>query len=245
MTSKKLILLSAFRITIGIIGTVLGSSAMAAMITVLTVKNTDPGSRILSDLVVLGAGANDSQILLQPSNASDNITLLGGGQTQFFVNFPVTSYHISMTLPNGSEVNTTYLKLLGVVKGAKDIAFVQAQGANQGIDLFALLDFDLAVNQPPSGTLLDFTIGINPQLPGWFIGTATDFNTGAVTGAYTGRAQVVLDGIRVTVAVSEPSSLNLVGLALAGCLLLSRKKKFERVKESKGPIKESKRLGSI
>lgn len=73
-----------------------------------------------------------------------------------------------------------------------------------------LLDFNLAIDPPPAGTLVTFTNGMNLALPGWFAGTILDPDSAAVSGPFTGPAKLLTDPIEVE-TIPEPVTLLLLG----------------------------------
>ncbi len=60
------------------------------------------------------------------------------------------------------------------------------------------IDQAVAPEPPPEGTILTFVEGYNELMPGWYVGTSIDFETGEVTGAYTGIVEVFSTAFEVT-----------------------------------------------
>ena len=159
----------------------------------IQVENADKEfNRILSDLIVYGDPNNPEQkkVLLAPNDPTDDIEL-GPYMTKIFeAAFTIKSYVISQaydTVENYIECETSVFNVKRLAP--KKLAMIQDPAEQQTIVL--AIDQDVALVPPPEGTILTFSNGRNELRPGWFVGTGINFETGDVTGAYSGDAEVL------------------------------------------------------
>jgi hypothetical protein len=198
-----------------------GSSAMAGPF--IEVKNNSVFPRVLSDLVVLDKN-NNNRVILQPSNAADDVTMASGETRIFNAGFEINRYTISLT-ENMQERRTAVFSVTQLVP--EKVGFLENPNPS-GPDIFLAIDSSQSNFDPPAeGTILSFTNGSNSTLPGWFVGTAIDFDHGIVSNPYTGSAEIGFTGFEVT-TVPEPESVAmlLAGLGLIGTVIRGRKKQI-------------------
>jgi hypothetical protein len=185
---------------------VLTSTSTAPAGTVLQVTNKDlKDTVVLSDLIAMGAdGAR--KVILEPNNPKDDITMDPGQIKIFDAGFEVTSYIISRQ-DGKNEFETTVFNVQQVK--ATKIGFLE--DPSTGLPLVASIDYNTGAPPLPDGSTVTLTDGTSTLLPGWFVGTSIDFDTGVVSGPFSGTAEF-LTGFTVA-AVPEPSSLMLAGAA--------------------------------
>jgi len=171
--------------------------------------NTQGSSRFLSDLTVYGEGNNKKVILEEdPSTEPDVEVKPGQPYKSPDVGFEIKKVDISIKLTRGG----TETKTVGanfVQQRIQQVAWLSDPS------LILALTFPVAAEPPPAGTLLSFTDGLNPNLPGWFVGTILDRDTGTVSGPFTGTAEISATGEVMT--IPEPNSFTLAGV---GALVL-------------------------
>ena len=159
----------------------------------IQVENADKEfNRILSDLIVYGDPNKPEQkkVLLAPNDPTDDIELDPYMTKIFEAAFQIKSYTISQaydTVENYIECETSVFNVKRLAP--KKLAMIQDPAEQQTIVL--AIDQDVALVPPPEGTILTFSNGRNELRPGWFLGTGIDFETGDVTGAYSGDAEVL------------------------------------------------------
>lgn len=193
----------------------LGRPALAGSI--VEVKNTDKDlNSVLSDLIVYGEN-DQKNTILKLNDASDDITLAPNGVRTFDAGFEVKKYFVSITIPGFGEIESIVLKVSQ--RGPDKLGFFS--DFDTGLPLVAALDYELSVPPPAEGTIIEFTNGTSPLLPGWFMGTGADFDAGEVTGAFTGQGQVIDNALEVA-AIPEPCSMALLGLGALGSWGLTR-----------------------
>ena len=178
----------------------LTSTSAASAGFVLEVVNKSKDDEVLSDLIAMGAnGAR--KVILEPNNPKDDITIQGNRGTRLFdAGFEVTSYIISR-LSGKNEVETSLFNVTQV--HGKDLGFLE--DPSTGTALYASLDFNTAAEPLSDGTLVTFSNGLSSLLPGWFVGTSIDLNTGVVSDPFTGTAES-LAGLRWMRSPSPPRS---------------------------------------
>ncbi len=148
--------------------------------------------RTLSDLIVYGDPNKPSQkkVLLAPNDPNDDIELGPLLSKIFETSFPIKSYLISQAYGAGEQYRENETVLFNVKRLIpKKLAMIQDPAEQQTVVL--AVDQDVALAPPPEGTILTFSNGRNELMPGWFVGTSINFDTGNVTGAYTGDAEVI------------------------------------------------------
>jgi hypothetical protein len=162
---------------------------------IVEVSNPHPTlSWTLSDLIIYGANG-EKQVVLKPNDPSDDIVIAPQG-SKIFGPFPfdVVRYFVS-TQVGDSEFESIVLKVK--VLEPQPVAFFQSLSTQQ--PLVYVIDQSVYPPHPPLGTKFSFRNGINPMLPGTFMGIMPDFENGWVVGQYTGRGVVVYDQAVVTV----------------------------------------------
>lgn len=178
---------------------------------ILRVKNTSSLVATLSDLIAYGE-ADQKKTILKLNEASDDIVMSADEMRLFDAGFEVKEYFISKTATGIGEFETGVFE----VKQTKPTKLGFVRDPNQLVDLFAFIDFDLALPPPPEGTLLSFVDGQNPAVPGWFVGTVVDFDNGTVSGAYDGVGQILAGfEVEAIAAIPEPSTFILFGAGAA------------------------------
>ena len=177
------------------------------------INNTSKNPMKLSDLFVFGAKGKQ-EIILHRRFAMDDEDIAPGETKSFPTSFPVIAVAMSIT-KNGKE-SELIIKEIDQKTGFQKMAWLE--NAGDGTDLFPFIDAPVAADPPEEGSIVSFVAGLNPQLPGWFVGTILDLDQGIVLNGFTGDAVVVQSDAAIA-AVPEPASLTLLGLAL---LLLLR-----------------------
>lgn len=186
---------------------------------VIKVVNDSPSKieMTLSDLIVYSN--TQKQTVLKPSDASDDIKVGFGVQKLFDLNFTPTKYVISV-MAGDSEIEATVFNI-SLVEPVKIPMLIDP---NNGSPLFLAIDQSLYNFEPPAdGTVLSFSMGVNPNLPGWFVGTIIDFETGNISGPYTGDALV--DSTVEVSAVPEPATLLLLSSGVAAIAIKLRRRR--------------------
>ncbi len=153
----------------------------------------------LTDLIVYGEDPNKQRkVIKAPDDPSDDIVFTPGMRRIFHAPFKITKYEISAgwydSKGNYEEFPTIYFDV-NIVK-PKKVGFIRDPDGQQKVVL--AVDQAVAPEPPPEGTVLAFIEGYNELMPGWFVGTDINFETGEVTGAYTGLAEVFSTAFEVT-----------------------------------------------
>jgi hypothetical protein len=184
---------------------------------IITVTNSsDTKNQILSDLIVFGNNQGERRVLLKPGDNGglivDNITLGPRQGVIFEAGFEITKYEISEpTSPTQDRATTVFTQLTG-----KRVTLIDdPSGVNSVFLSIDFAQFDFA--PPEEGSMLGFIGGMNPATPGWFVGTNLNFDTGDISGPFTGSVLVTNSDFFALTTVPEPSSLALSG---AGALAL-------------------------
>jgi hypothetical protein len=185
----------------------------------MKVVNDSPGKieMTLSDLIIFAH--NQKQTVLKPSDASDDIKVGFGVQKLFDLNFMPTKYVISV-MAGDSEIEAEVFNVSFVTPTKVSMLL----DPNNGTQLFLAIDQSLYDFEPPAdGTVISFSMGVNPNFPGWFVGTNIDLDTGNISGPYTGDAFV--DSTVEVSGVPEPATLLLLGSAVAGMAIKLRRRR--------------------
>jgi len=163
------------------------------------------GKATLSDLIVYGEN-NKEEVILKPGDPNDDIVFEPLGTKIFHVNFEITKFEISTLCRKDSEQPADWgvgyfegkiIVPTDVPKKEKKIGFIRDPDGQQTVVL--AIDGAVAPEPPPEGTILAFVEGYNEIMPNWFVGTGIDFETGQVTGAYTGDVEVFSTAFEVTI----------------------------------------------
>jgi hypothetical protein len=184
---------------------------------VIQVKNTSGGTKTLSDLYVYDEDEERSTIL-EADNAGDDVNIPKGQSRVYEAPFKVESYVVSMRTGTNpyTESETQVFEVTQIEP--KTISYVE--DPNDVVSLVLAIDAGVATfDTLPSGTILDFVNGTNITVPGWFVGTAVDFETGEVTGPYTGQVEILSNPFECTLVETIPT-LTEWGLIISGVVLL-------------------------
>jgi hypothetical protein len=184
---------------------------------VIKLTNKSNKEVILSDFYVFNA-QGQKQTRLAPGNSSDDIKVGPGGVQLLDLDFKPTRYIVS-TKEGNSEPETEVFNIDLVTP--KKVSMLL--NSTNGSPLFLAIDQSLSnFEPPPDGAILAFSLGVNPNFPGWFVGTMID-SEGIISGAFTGDA-LVASTIEV-VAVPEPATLFLLSSGIAGIAMKLRWRK--------------------
>lgn len=180
---------------------------------VLDVTNPLKIDHTLSDLIAYGAQGEKS-VILKPGDPSDDINFTPGMHRLFDAGFEVKRYLVSTTIGNSEFESVVF----GVTSTAgREFSFLEDSTTNQPLSMS--LDFGLTgYAPPPPGTLMSFVNGMNANLPGYFVGTSVNFDTGEVSGPFSGTGRFVNSGFVASV-VPEPASWFMLGLGILGVSL--------------------------
>ena len=152
----------------------------------------------LSDLIVFGENGQ-KEVILKPNDSSDDVNILAGLTRMYDVDFKIKSYIISSAHKSteGYYGECVDYVLFGVIiVEPTTISFIRDP---DGQTLALAIDQAVAPEPPAEGTILTFIEGYNELMPGWFVGTGINYETGEVTGAYTGNAEVFSTAFEVMV----------------------------------------------
>lgn len=194
---------------------------------IIRITNSSNIIQTLSDLVVRDGSGHVKTVLKPGESSGDDRNIESGEYTDVDTGFgfEVKSVEVS----RADEIGGKYVESLTYVLKATDlhqreIEFLTSVPSNDAL----AVDLDADVNFPtfPAGTILNFVNGTNPNVPGWFVGTGFDPNTG-VTGSYTGPAQVTTALFRIDI-VPEPPVLGILGAGIAALLAQRRLRRGNR-----------------
>ena len=123
----------------------------------------------------------------------------------YLVDFEIEGYIISEGYWDATETfydewETSVFKLKKVKP--KKLGMIRDPDQKQTVVL--AIDQAIATEPPPEGTIMAFVGGYNELMPSWFVGTGIDYETGQVTGAYTGNIEVLSTAFEVTIFDSYP-----------------------------------------
>jgi hypothetical protein len=197
------------------------TSAVAGNI--IQVTNNDNTTHILSDLIVYDANGN-KKTLLKPGDTSDDVSMNRGTSRVFDAGFEVDKYVISESTGGvlAGEAETEVFKVKQLK--AKKIGMLLSPN---GVPIFASVNYSSAdFTFPSEGTIISFSDGASPALPGYFVGTSIDLNAGTVTDPYTGSADLVSTAFSVaTIPEPWPGFLFAAGLVAIGAVRAWRVKR--------------------
>jgi hypothetical protein len=204
-----------FGLTLILTFILLPSLAMAG--NVIQVKNTTANTQTLSDLYVYDKDGKCDTIL-NANDPSDDVDIPKHKTRVYTAKFEVKSYVVSKR--TGTEPYTEEETKAFKVTQLKPQPISFLVDPNHIMDLVLAIDVEAATfDTVPAGTILDFVDGTNVTLPGWFVGTAVDFETGEVTGPYTGQVEILSNPFECTLVETIPT-LTEWGLIIFGVVLL-------------------------
>jgi hypothetical protein len=156
----------------------------------------------LSDFIVYGEDPNkQKKVIRAPDDPNDDTVIPGWGTRRFTTDFEIKKYIISScSIDEGHYVEheTVVFKIEKIIP--KKLAYIEiGPYIQEQLKVILEIDQSVAPEPPPEGTILAFVGGQNPQMPGWFVGTGINFDTGEVTGAYTGDVEVLSTAFEVLV----------------------------------------------
>jgi len=200
---------------------------------VIQVSIKDPNiAWTLSDLIVYGDpnDPNEKKVFLAPNDPNDDIDFSPRMTRTFDADFKITSYVSSTggTDPKGNywEWETMFFNVRTVVP--KKVAVIgPGPYIQEQLRLVLAVDQAVAPEPPPVGTILAFVEGYNELMPGWFVGTDINFDTGEVTGAYTGNVEVFSIPFEVLVFTAPYPPDGAVGLRLDDDLFWPKSERAE------------------
>lgn len=196
------------------------NSAVFADVVIIKVTNNGKTSVELSDLIAYGEGQDQVKKILNVDQKSDDITLKPSGEKLYELSFVPKKFTISVTDATGEH---EAVMINANVVEPKPIAMFT--DVNNVTPLFLEIDQSLYNFAPPTeGTVILFTNGRNPGLPGWLLGTSIDFENGTISGEFSGEAVVVSNGLEVQ-EVPEPATLFLLGSGIASVALRLRRRR--------------------
>lgn len=200
----------------------------------IRLKEDDERPRTVSCFAIMGVtpnGAGRTETFLQPLDPSDDETLVKEDPKEgekvvldFRTSLEPLRFAIS-ELVDGIEKTS--------VLGNFDIKVsrtftVRNFDASDGTTLVTSIDTEVVGPDPANGTLFAFVDGRNASLPGIFVGTEIDLETGIVSSGYTGTAEIS-SPFQATITVPEPSSLRLsVGASIAILIALVLRRRSRR-----------------
>ena len=177
----------------------------------IKVTNTMRSKEILSDLIVYSdpndpdpkTGKWKKKVLVAPDDPNDDIVLNPKASVTFHADFKIWLYETSTPILIRGWLyydSPTYV-FRGKIGVPKKVGFIRDPDEQQTVVLTQTEDY---IDAPwallaPEGTVLACTEGIIPGRPGWFVGTDINFDTGEVTGAYTGNVEVLATVFEVLV----------------------------------------------
>ena len=183
---------------------------------IVRVWNDSDTARTLSDLIVYGDN-DQKKTILALNNAADDI-VVGDHQVRTFdAGFEVKKYFVSES-EGGTEWESHHFNV--TTQEPRRVGFFSA--VDTGSPLVPSVDYALGAASPAAGTIVNFTNGLSAQLPGWFMGTGADVDSGQVTGAFTGQGRVTNTAWETSV-IPEPAALALCGVAALAALLRGRR----------------------
>jgi len=187
---------------------------------VITVVNRSDQPQALSDMVVFGtvAGQNGTQqeIINPPgNNPADKDVPFDAHGTQVFttskVFLKVTKIFFSQKRGNSEKESTNF-----ATDQIVSMRIPLIEDPNGVVSVFLATDNAFANVPPPAeGLIFSVSAGVNPNFPGYFVGTQFDLNSGEVTNPFTGDVRVASTAFEITVGeVPEPSTLALTACGI-------------------------------
>ena len=198
------------------------AAAPARAGSIVRVWNDSDTARTLSDLIVYGDN-DQKKTILALNNAADDI-LVGGREVRTFdAGFEVRKYFVSETVGGTSEWESSRFNV--TTQNPRYVGFFSDE--NSGSPLVPSVDDTHGAASPAAGTLVSFVNGVSPTLPGWFMGTGVNLETGQVTGAFTGQGRVT-NTFWETAIIPEPTALTLGIVVAALSELVRRRRRGDR-----------------
>lgn len=172
----------------------------------IEVSNGQLTKERLSDLIVYGDpnNPNEQKVILKPNDPKDDIIFDGHTSRRFNVKFKITKFELSTALLDDKDNVKTEVQSVAhkgkiieptEIPKKKKVGMIWNSDGQQTVVL--AIDQAVAPEPPPEGTILAFVDGYNELMPGWFVGTDINFETGEVTGAYTGNVEVFCTAFEV------------------------------------------------
>ena len=173
----------------------------------IQVTNDSVFKRTLSDLIVYGDpnDPNEKKVILKPNDPNDDIVFGPGMSRVFDADFKIKKYIISScSMDEGHYVEheTVVFEIEKIVP--KKLACIEiGPYIQEQLKVILEIDQSIAPEPPPEGTVLVFSNGqwekLSGPYGGWFVGTGINYDTGEVTGAYTGTVEVFCTAFEVLV----------------------------------------------
>lgn len=171
------------------------------------VANTTDTPQTLDDLIAFDKNGKKDEIV-PSSKGLAGVTIPRRETKEFFTSLDdIAKIEVSQFI-DGKEAQSTSIKVVGQTEV---VALID--DPNGLISVFLDINYDLYNFSPPSvGTILNYTDGLNPATPGWFVGTSINNDTGDITDPFTGDIRIVSTSFAVTAEpIPEPSTLILLG----------------------------------
>jgi hypothetical protein len=189
------------------------------------VKNTSDRGKDLHDLTVFNVDSTQSMSFIRRGQDVS----FAAHEVKKFDDIKFKPDHIeASTLTDPNDIHTSVQTTIFQLNATPDQgSWLVNPGTTPKAPLFLQIEPSQANPIPPAeGSILDFTNGLNPNTPGWLVGTGMDNSNGNVTNPYTGQAQVFSNAFAFSfplAPVPEPSAfvaaiIGAFGVIGYGCL---------------------------